>query len=809
VSEGDQRRRAMLPTGAFVVSLALIPVFLLLDKPAPMKLTLQIGALIAGLCFAVRVWMLNQAELRITAALRRSQEDLDRFFVLTPDMLCIADESGRFVRVNPYFERILGHSAEELTSRPFFDFVHPDDVAKTAEQMAGLNAGLETVSFENRYRCRSGEYLTVMWNSTPDRETGLIYAAARDITDLRRTEQELDRFFTLTPDMLAVLDLEGHLLRVNPFFAEKLGYAQEELAGRSFTDFVHPEDVESTSAEAGRADLGEASATFENRYRRRDGSFITLLWSSAAVPEHGVVYAAARDVTELRRSTEEIRHLYDNAPCGFHSTRVDGAVTHVNATELSWLGRNADDLLGRSFTDVLTQTSALAYQRSLVEVEQRGMAEVDCELVSSAGVELQVLVKSVAILDDSERFAGAYSTVIDMTERRRTEDALTEARDRALAASQLKSDFVANMSHEIRTPLNGVVGMTDLILETPLAGEQRLYAEAILASGNALMSVIGDILDFSKIEAGKLELDHQAFALHETVESGCALVAGLANAKDLELMTSIDEQVPAGVTGDPTRLRQVIVNLVSNAVKFTAEGEVLVRVDAQPGEDDTVRVRFEVSDTGIGIAPDALDVLFEPFVQADASTTREYGGTGLGLAISKQLVESMGGRDGSREHPGRGQPLLVHGALRPRPQPAPRLRPGRSLRAPGPPRRRQPDEPDDPRAPDRHVGDGVRHRDGREGGARPGRGRSARRPTLRPGPARLQHARVQRGRPHPRAPGPSAPAFHTYPHPHLLRRALRDDLERCRRRGEQARPSSRALRRHRRGDQRAARVVRR
>jgi PAS domain S-box-containing protein len=358
----------------------------------------------------------------------------------------------------------------------------------------------------------------------------------------RRAEEELDRFFTLSLDMLAVAGFDGYFKRVNPVWERVLGWTRHELLTRPYMEFVHPDDVAPTIEAASQLGRGSAVVQFENRYFHKDGTTRWLLWAAAPFPEHQVVYAVAHDITD-RKVTE--RMLEDQA------------------------------------------------------------------------VRLTQLVHELEI-----------------------------ARLRAEEATETKSAFLANMSHEIRTPLNAILGMASLALNTRLSPRQRDYLETVKASGEALLTVVNDVLDFSKIDARRLELEHTAFDVRDVVGDAARLLCLRAAEKRIELACDINARTPAVLLGDPGRFRQVLLNIVGNAVKFTEKGEVVIRVRLDEGASDDERAVLvvSVSDTGIGIPAEKRDHVFQAFTQADSSTTRRFGGTGLGLAISQRLVELMGGR---------------------------------------------------------------------------------------------------------------------------------------------------------------------
>ena len=356
---------------------------------------------------------------------------------------------------------------------------------------------------------------------------------------------------------------------------------------------------------------------------------------------------------EVQASADQLRLLTDAAPIGIFQTDAQDRYVYTNPRWSEITGIPADVVAGRAWEAIIG-----AEQRADAEkvVGSLGRAEISqrFELQLPDSDSRIVLVTSKSIPDRRGGVAGWVGTLADVTAEVGAEGAMSDARDAATESSRLKSDFLANMSHEIRTPMNGVIGMTDLLLETDLDDRQRDYAQTVRNSGEALLTIINDILDFSKVEAGKLEIEDIEFDLRTVVDDVADLLAGPAQTKGLELVVVTDPSVPEALRGDPGRIRQVLTNLIGNAIKFTHQGEIVVRVTRAESEGAPTVIRFEVSDTGVGIDADKLDLIFQPFVQADSSTSRRYGGTGLGLAISSHLISLMGGDCGVRSALGAG-----------------------------------------------------------------------------------------------------------------------------------------------------------
>jgi two-component system sensor histidine kinase/response regulator len=349
--------------------------------------------------------------------------------------------------------------------------------------------------------------------------------------------------------------------------------------------------------------------------------------------------------------------LMDNLPDLIYFKDRESRFTAVNRVFLCRAGlKNHSEIIGKTDKDLYADEHALAALADEQKIIATGQPLVGVEEKETwpDGHETWVSTTKVPWSDGSGHVIGTFGLSRDITARKLAEEKLKVAKEAAEKAGRAKSEFLANMSHEIRTPMNGVIGMTDLLLSSELDPQQREFAETIRASGETLLTIINDILDFSKIEAGKLTFEILDFDLVETVESTLDLLAAAAHRKRIELVCEIAANVPAKLRGDSGRLRQIITNLVSNAIKFTEKGEVVVRLNMANQTETHATVRFNIEDTGVGISPAAQSGLFQPFSQADGSTTRKYGGTGLGLAIAKRLVAIMEGQIGVESKPGEG-----------------------------------------------------------------------------------------------------------------------------------------------------------
>lgn len=487
-----------------------------------------------------------QTIMRLIALRKSNQQKVvySKFFNMSLNLLCIAGVDGFFKYLNPMFSELLGWNEKELKSRPFIDFVHPNDVQKTLLEVEKLASGIDSIGFENRYRKKDGEYIWLNWNCRPDSNTGELFATARNINDNKNLVIELKE---------AKHSIESHKLRLenvingtnlgtwewnvqsgetvfNERWAEIIGYTLEELEPISietWMNFAHPDDLEKSGELLQKHFTGESDYyDFSSRMKHRDGHWIWV-W------DRGVVMSRTPEGEPL------------------------------------WM----------------------------------------------------------------------YGTHQEITDQKELEDSLKKAKNMAEESAQAKEAFLANISHEIRTPLNAIIGFSDLLTQTSLDKVQSNYAETIGIASKNLLGLINDVLDLSKIESGVIELERKPIDLNNLLQSIVKINSQAAKEKDLKIMFSMDQEIPDMIIGDPTRISQILVNLIGNAIKFTPKGFVEIKVVAKNIQPQEVEISFSVRDTGIGVAKEKLDLIFDRFAQAENSTTREYGGTGLGLSIVKKLVE--------------------------------------------------------------------------------------------------------------------------------------------------------------------------
>ncbi len=503
-------------------------------------------------------------------------------------------------------------------------------------------------------------------------------------------KQRLKNLLEGTPVGYLAVDADGVIREVNQRQCAILGLPAQQVIGRPFWELL-PEEERDAERYAFFHKLETETEPMPSRkkYRRPDGRVLTLeLYENLLRDEAGRVIGmsfAAFDVTdrqrneeELYRTTAELKAILEAFPDHFVRIGEDGAVLDYKPGRTAQPFVIAAEPVGRKVIDLVPANVRLQLEACLAEVRRKGgMSSMEYEIVHGADVE-HFEVRLLPL-----NWGEAIAVVRSITEQKQTKlrledyaeelrlknQELEEALQKAQEATRLKSRFLANMSHEIRTPMNGVLGMTEFLLSTPLNEEQREYAESLKSSANSLLTILDDILDISKIEAGKLQIESIPFDLGALVEEVAGVYALRARGKGLEFVCHENTDLDFLAVGDPGRIRQVLNNLLSNALKFTDSGKIELTAGVIGAGEQRVVVRFQVDDTGIGIAREHQQRLFQNFVQGDDSMTRRYGGTGLGLAISKQLVELMGGRIGFQSEPGQGSsfwftvPLGRHRAL--------------------------------------------------------------------------------------------------------------------------------------------------
>ncbi len=651
----------------------------------------------------------KRAEDALESAARRERAMVENAL----DVICSIDDEGRFASVSPACVKVWGYQPEELIGRKYIDLVAPEDVAKTNEAAQNIMSGIETTNFENRYRHKNGSLVTVLWAAYWSEQERLMFCVAHDETERSRAKAEaavISRIIegvsttsnlgelldTVHQSIKQILYAENFFVALYEektemlgleFFADKYDCAsQPQKLGKGLTSYVFrggrpalltTEAIRELVAKGEIELLGTPPAVWlgiplrtptriigvlvvqhyedENAYNRSDLELLSAVGDQIAL---AIERKRAEDA--LRESQRTVSTLMSNLRGMAYRCVNDKNWTmeFVSAGSLELTGYAPSELTGGkdiSFAHLIhPEDRDRVWSKVQLAVYEKKSFEITYRIRTADGEEKWARESGQGVFSDDGKLIALEGFIADTTEQKMMETEIERARDAALESARLKSEFLANMSHEIRTPMNGVIGMSELLLETGLSAGQREFTEAIQFSADALLKIIDDILDFSKIEAGQLRFEKIDFDLTEAVESAVEMLAERAQSKEVELASLVYSDAPTDLQGDPGRLRQVLMNLVGNAVKFTENGEIAVSVRRQSETGNYVMLRFEVADTGIGITEETQRRLFQAFTQADGSTTRKYGGTGLGLAISKQLVEMMNGEIGVESRIGKG-----------------------------------------------------------------------------------------------------------------------------------------------------------
>jgi two-component system sensor histidine kinase/response regulator len=508
----------------------------------------------------------------------------------------------------------------------------------------------------------------------------LVFWAGKSSLRALRANEQCQRIVAMAAEGIITIDSQGAITFANAAAVDMLRTG-ETILGRSFYEFIEEQQRAGVSAHIDRQREGaEGVQRFTQKFRCGDGRDLWAMASAVALRDGNGKYsgtlAMMTDISALKTAEQTTREGEMRWNLALEASS-QGVFDVDCKTNMIYSSPRLKEILGYSEQDDTTDDSA--WQKRIHPADRDWVAStlgdylagrssifsIEYRLKFDDGKEKWVSARGKAAFDVDGRPIRMVGAVQEVTDRKLEELELCRAKEAAESASRAKSEFLANMSHEIRTPLNGVIGMTELALDTELTAEQREYLQTIELSATTLLTVINDILDFSKIEAGRVELEAIDFNLRDCFEETLKTVAVRAAEKELELLCDIAPDVPQWVNGDAVRLRQIVLNLVGNAIKFTRQGEVGLHVRAETGADPVCTLRVTVSDTGIGIPHDKQKIVFDPFTQLDASTTRNYGGTGLGLTISSRLVSLMGGRIWVESETGKGSQFHFTVQVRP------------------------------------------------------------------------------------------------------------------------------------------------
>ncbi len=600
---------------------------------------------VAAIPFTNRGRPATQVVFREITQRKKAEEALHRYKLLSDHsrdiILFMRKDDGHILEANAAAVKAYGYSRKDLLNLTIHDLRATASSTLTHEQMARAEA--QGILFETVHKRQDGGLFPVEVSSEGAiiGGTRTLISVVRDISErcrAIRTIERLAKFPDENPNPILRISSDGAIIYANQRSKELLGQWGCEV-GQLLPDSYR--NIISTALRSGKSSEIECVA----------GKIVySLVFSPVA--GMGYVNICGEDITErkqaenaLMESEERYRTLSEAAPDLIFIVNKDDKVEYVNNVAAKYLGLQPEEVIGRARSELFPSHISDKQKLGLQKAFENGESVHNFEdKFSLCGRDVWLDTRMVPLKMNSGEVSAVMGVSRDITELKVSEEILRKAKEAAEAATRAKSEFLAIMSHEIRTPMNAVIGMTGLLLDEDLTTIQKEYLETIRSGGDALLSIINNILDLSKIEAGVNDLECQPFELHKCVEASLDLVSADADKKDLNTRCQFEDNTPAVILGDPTRLSQILVNLLCNAVKFTEKGEISVSVSGTRLEGENYEINFAVSDTGIGIPKEKMGRLFQSFSQIDSSTTRRYGGTGLGLAISKKLVEMMKGK---------------------------------------------------------------------------------------------------------------------------------------------------------------------
>ncbi|MEI7607660.1 MAG: PAS domain S-box protein [Rhodospirillaceae bacterium] len=574
------------------------------------------------------------------------------------DGVHILEADGRLLTASKSFYQMLGYDPNAPPTLHVWDW----DAQWSQEhltQHALPHQLQEPQTFLTKHRRRDGTVFDVEIHSQGIELDGkrVLYASSRDISErklaeaaLRDSQEVATALMNATADAALLLDRDGVLLAANEELARRFGVQVSDLIGRIFFDFLPPELAESRRNVCRAViDSGVPMSHPDERMGMILENRLYPVPSADGIIRRVAIHS--RDITEKFRADQNIQRLLgrqtailSNTPVGIAIIDLDQCFLEANQAFYKIFGWGSDEIIGRSTRILYDSESDCEHLSARIYpmITKGGVFRDEVQMRRRDGSDVWIRLVG-RMVDVSNASLGVIWAFEDITDRKRNELALLHAQQQAEAANRAKSAFLANMSHEIRTPITSVMGVIDLLRRTNVNDEQATYLNVLAGATETLLTILNDILDISKIEAGKLSVESVEFMLPDTMDNIYSLVDGMATAKGLDLTLEGQEALPRAVVGDPVRLKQVLYNLTSNAIKFTQHGSVIIRTTILNKTKSATTIRFEIADTGIGMSSEQVARLFQPFSQADTSTTRRFGGTGLGLAISKRLVELMGG----------------------------------------------------------------------------------------------------------------------------------------------------------------------